>query len=479
MPYRSAAAPVVLSSLVAVGALVLSGPPACARAGLATPTTGPRAPGATAAALKAGAQELIRSGDIAGARDRYRRALDLAPDDVEARFGYARTSAWVQAYREAEQAYREGLARAPASVEGLVGLADVLAWTGRYAEALDVLARAERLDPANPETAVRQGRVRRWRGDRAGARAAYRRTLALAPGHAEATRALAELAAETTSSLEVAYTREALSAAKAARFGTDANTLASLQYTYTGLRRLTLLGRIAYSDKFGDHEIDEDDFQFAAGAAWRLTPRTTLRAEAAFGPDADTLPAFAGDLELFQGVSLGRAGGGVLGLGYRYLRFNRVVRSLEGGTRATADPDTAVQIITPSVEWTTSWPLVLFVRYAYSTTDFETIPPIAFPGLEAGRAGGTDRTSSILVKATLFPRARLVPFVAYARGVESFSTAAQIRGFTTDTVAIGAEIRLTPRFGLRGGYEYQDSGKNTTGRRVAQQNVNAGAYVRW
>lgn len=216
MPYRSVAAPVVVSRLVAVGALVLCGLPVLARAGPSTPTIGPRAPAATVAALKAEAQELIRSGVIAGARDRYRRALDRAPDDLEARFGYARTSARLQDYRE-----------------------------------------------------------------------------------------------------------------------------------------------------------------------------------------------------------------------------------------------------------------------GYSITDFEAIRPITFPGLEAGRAGGTDRTSSILVKATLFPRARLVPFVAYARGVESFSTAAQIRGFTTDTFAVGAELRLTPRFGLRGGYEYQDSGKNTTGRRVAQQNVNAGAYVRW
>lgn len=69
MPYRSVAAPVVVSRLVAVGALVLCGLPVLARAGPPTPTTGARAPAATVAALKAEAQELIRSGDIAGARD--------------------------------------------------------------------------------------------------------------------------------------------------------------------------------------------------------------------------------------------------------------------------------------------------------------------------------------------------------------------------------------------------------------------------
>lgn len=476
MPYRRAAR-VVLSSLVAAGALAL-----CGRAAVAGPVAAPAArPGgaATAAALKAEAGALVRSGDIGGARDRYRQALDLAPDDLEARFGYARTSAWMRDYSEAEAAYRAGLGQAPEAVEGLVGLADVLAWTGRYAEALEVLARAERLEPANPDVARRQGRASRRRGDRAGAKAAYRRTLALAPGDAEATRALAELAAETTSSLEVAYTRERLSDAKAARFGTDANTIASLQYTYTGFRQLALLGRITYSDKFGDHEVNQDDFQFAAGAAWRVRPRTTLRAEAAIGPDADTLPAFAGEAELLQGLRLPRGGGVVLGLGYRYLSFNRVVRFFEGGARATADPEATVHIITPSLEWDSPWPLVVFARYYYSITDFEAIAPVAFPGLETGRAGGTDRTSSILLKATLFPDARLAPFVAYARGVESFSTAAQIRGFTTDTYAAGAELRLTRRLGLRGAYEYQDSGRDTAGGRITQQNFSAGAYVRW
>ncbi|HWP35571.1 MAG TPA: tetratricopeptide repeat protein, partial [Thermodesulfobacteriota bacterium] len=423
---------------------------------------------------------LVRAGDLAGARQRYREALELAPDDVEARFGYARTSAWTGDYAAAEQAYREGLARAPASVDGLLGLADVLAWTRRFTEALELVAQAERLEPTNPEAPRRRGRFSRWRGDRAEAEAGYRRVLALVPDDEEASRALAELAAEaarTASTLEVAYTHERLSAGKAVRVGTGTTESASVQYTYAGLPRLTLQGRLAYSDRFGDREPDADDLQVTGGLAWRLRPRTTLRAELAGAPDADAFPAFAGEVELLQGFDLARRGGLVVGLGARLLDFNRVVRLDAAGNVQNVDPETTVVILIPSLEWTTPWPLVLAARLFYSISEFETIPPV--PAFPSGLAGGTKRTTSGLLRATLFPTARVAPFVAVARGVESFATAQQLLGVTTDTVAAGAQLRLTDRLGLRASVEYQDSGRDTLGRAITQRNATAAVFVKW
>ncbi len=461
---------------VALALGVLSTPAPLARAGQASDLPGAAAQ--DAAALEAEAAGLIQRGDIAGARERYRRILERAPGDVEAQFGYARASAWLKDYPEAERAYREGLARLPRpSVEGLLGLADVLAWQGRYDAALARVAQAEAVAPDDPEVWRRRGRFTRWRGDREGARAAYARALSLAPGDPEATRALAELSASSLdSTLDLSYTREALSDAKARRLGTENTDSATLQYTYAGIERLTFLGRVTYSNKFGDTEVDADDFQLAGGLAWRFLPRTTLRLEAAAGPDADALPAFAGEVELLQGLSVGSAGSLVLGAGYRHLDFNRNVRYDDDGSVAGVDPHTQVQILTPSAEWYTPWPLVLLVRYYYSISDFETIPVLSgFPGL----AGGTDKTSSILARATFFPEATIAPFLAYARGVESFSTAAQLRGLTTDTYAAGATLLFSRRFGLRAAVEYQDSGTDTAGGHITQTNVIVGTFLSW
>jgi tetratricopeptide (TPR) repeat protein len=428
-------------------------------------------------ALKAQAAERIRAQDIRGARELYRRVLEQSPDDVEARFGYARTSAWLQQYAEAEAAYREGLARAPRSVEGLLGLADVLAWTGRYDEALDRLVDADAIEPGNPEVWRRRGRFNRWRGDRVAARAAYLRTLEVAPGDAEATRALAEMAAEFGSALDLEYTHESLSTAKARRLGTDSNNLAALQYSYS-FDRVTVLGRVNYSDRYGDDDQDLDDLQFTGGFAWRLRPGTTLRAELSGAPDADTLPAFAGEVELLQGLRPGRLGGIVLGIGYRYLDFNRVVRATPGEPFPfEADPATRTHIETPSVEWSPRDSLTLLVRYYLAVSDTETIPGI--PGVIEPLVGGTDTTSSVLVRATFFPGARFAPFVTYARGVESFATSAALLGLTTDSYAAGATLRLTPRVAVRAAVEYQDSGRDTAGGAINQTNFTGGVSFRW
>jgi tetratricopeptide (TPR) repeat protein len=474
--YRSLALVALAATLV--GPAAVSAAPA--RGAPTTPGPGRTAPGLDAGALKAEAQARIRANDIPGARELFRRVVEAYPEDLEARLGYARTSAWVQDYPAAESGYREALAQRPGNVEALLGLSDVLAWTGRHGEALDRLSDADAIEPDNPEVWRRRGRFNRWRGDEAASRAAYTRTLALAPGDEEATRALREFAERTTSTLDLAYTREELSSAKAGRFGTDANDLASLQYTYAGFERLTLLGRVNYSNRFGDHEPDADDVQVTGGFAWRFLPRTTLRVEAGFGPDADVLPAVAGEVELLQGLSLGRRGSVVLGAGYRFLDFNRNVRQIapQPAPRFEIDPATQVHILTPSLEWYTPWPLVLLARYYLSISDFESITAPPGAGF-ASSAGGTDTTSSILLRATIAPDARFSPFVAYARGVESFATAAQLRGLTTDTYAAGATIRLTRRVGLRAAYEYQDSGRDTQGGTITQQNFTVGTFVSW
>lgn len=462
LAYLPRATAAVVLALVAVSACATR-----ARAGVAPDD----------AALKAEAARLVQQGDIAAARDHYRRVLERTPEDVDARFGYARTSAWLKEYAEAERAYRAGLAELPRpSMEGLLGLADVLAWQGRYGDALEEVTRAEAVAPNDAEVWRRRGRFNRWRGDPEAARAAYARTLALAPGDAEATGALEEMAAATASTLDLEYRRESLSSAKAARLGTDDTNTGTLRYTYSGVERLTLGGRVTYSDKFGDSEVDLDDLQVGAGLAWRFLPRSTLRLDAAIGPDADALPAFEGEAEFLQGLSLGRGGSLVVGAGYRYLDFNRNVRYAGDGSVAGVDPRTRVHIVTPSVSWYTPWPLLLHARYYYSRSEFEEIPPlIGFPGL----AGGTDDTSSILLRATLFPESAFAPFLLYARGVESFATAAQLRGLTTDTYAAGLTLRLGRRLGLRTAVEYQDSGRDAAGGSINQTNLVVGTFLSW
>lgn len=100
------------------------------------------------------AMEAFDQGDVEGARAEYRKLLDAAPADAEAKAGYVLTSVMARALAVDEATVRAAADADPADVEAQASLADVEATGGQLDQAFARLVRAVQLTSgAERETA--------------------------------------------------------------------------------------------------------------------------------------------------------------------------------------------------------------------------------------------------------------------------------------------------------------------------------------
>lgn len=100
------------------------------------------------------AMEAFEHGDVEGARAQYRKLLDAAPADAEAKAGYVLTSVMARALAVDEATVRAAADADPADVEAQAALADVEATGGELDHAFARLVRAVQLTAgAERETA--------------------------------------------------------------------------------------------------------------------------------------------------------------------------------------------------------------------------------------------------------------------------------------------------------------------------------------
>lgn len=103
------------------------------------------------------------------ARDDYQHALELAPDDRDARLALGALLNRGRRPGPAAEHFERILRQAPDDAEALVGLAGCRIEQGRPDEALPLLERVPKGNPAEPRTLVLRGRAALERGDAAGA----------------------------------------------------------------------------------------------------------------------------------------------------------------------------------------------------------------------------------------------------------------------------------------------------------------------
>ncbi len=131
--------------------------PACLAAALALacgtaagPTATERRPDLAASLVTVGEQNL-RAGDLAGAEDRFARALDADPTSATARLGLGRVALAQGEPARAEPFFRAALADQATALDARLGIARAARRQGRSAEAREQLERVLALDPLRAE----------------------------------------------------------------------------------------------------------------------------------------------------------------------------------------------------------------------------------------------------------------------------------------------------------------------------------------
>lgn len=116
----------------------------------------------------------------------YRRALELAPDDRDARVAFARVQVRQRKPADATPHYEWVLTRHPDDDEALLGLAHCRIDEGRAADAGPLVERVLARDPASTPAAVLRGRAALETGNPAAAESWLRKAILAEPGDAEA-----------------------------------------------------------------------------------------------------------------------------------------------------------------------------------------------------------------------------------------------------------------------------------------------------
>jgi Flp pilus assembly protein TadD len=126
--------------------------------------------------------DALDTGDVAGARTRAGAALDARPGDARLWSVAGLCARLAGDVTDAERCWRHAIVLAPRA-DTCNRLAELLAAQGRLQEALDCYAAAADAGVADAVTWGNLGALRMQAGEAAAAEVAYRRALALAPGH--------------------------------------------------------------------------------------------------------------------------------------------------------------------------------------------------------------------------------------------------------------------------------------------------------
>ena len=129
---------------------------------------------------------LERVGHWEKALEAYRRALDLAPDDREARLALGRVLLGQRQPGGAAEQYQYLLDRSPDDAEALLGLAGCRIEQGKAAAAVPLLDRVPAASPSSPAGMFLRGKAAFELDDRAGAEGWLRQAVRSAPDDAEA-----------------------------------------------------------------------------------------------------------------------------------------------------------------------------------------------------------------------------------------------------------------------------------------------------
>lgn len=110
---------------------------------------------------------LASMGDLRGAEDSFRQALQLRPNDPDIQHNYGWFLCQQQRYDEADAQFRAAVAQPQygEAVRTLLAQGVCQARAGRWADAERTLARSYELDPANPATAYNLAEVLLHRGE--------------------------------------------------------------------------------------------------------------------------------------------------------------------------------------------------------------------------------------------------------------------------------------------------------------------------
>jgi tetratricopeptide (TPR) repeat protein len=129
---------------------------------------------------------LEKVGEWDKAREAYRRAVGLAPDDREARLALGRVLLGQRQPAGAAEQYEHLLDRSPDDADALVGLAECRVEQGRADEAVALLDRMPADSPPSPAALFLRGKAAFQLDDRAAAERWLRQAVESAPDNAEA-----------------------------------------------------------------------------------------------------------------------------------------------------------------------------------------------------------------------------------------------------------------------------------------------------
>jgi tetratricopeptide (TPR) repeat protein len=146
------------------------------------------------------------NGRFAEAVAEYRKAVALAPQDVEVRRELAQTLLWEGKYGEAAAEYGGAVALAPGDRALRRGLGRALSSAGRTGEAIRVFDELIREDPRDAEALSDRAKIARWGGDFGTARRLMEQAVAAGP---ENPQVAAELRDELRDVAKEARLREA------------------------------------------------------------------------------------------------------------------------------------------------------------------------------------------------------------------------------------------------------------------------------
>ncbi len=348
----------------------------------------------------------------------YEKILELAPGDADARAGLARVASWMGQYHDAIKLYKSVVAEYPRHVEARLGLGDVLSWKGEHAAAIEHFLVALAMTPGDVEILKRLGKVWSWRGNRTEALKYYTRAAQLAQDDSSIERAIEQISYDARHKLELEFLFEELN------FARDTRGL-RIGWNYLGPGRFTTGAAVRYLNKF-----DRDNVTLSWTLGFRPAAGTALDFEIALSPKGEVVA------EQTYGIGFTRRISSRFDLigSYRFLKFQ----------------EANIQIVSPGLTWYITGRANLSLLYYVSRTSFE---------------GNSARpiNHSALVKLAYSLSERASAYTYFATGSESFETITidRIGKLSANSYGFGIQHRITPRFGIRLGYEFQDrSGPN-------------------
>ncbi|AXQ29983.1 YaiO family outer membrane beta-barrel protein [Solimonas sp. K1W22B-7] len=326
------------------------------------------------------------------------------PRDLKALEQLATVEGWLQRYAESIAHWRMAIALAPQRADLRVSLARVLYWKGEHDAALAALDAALAAEPGNADAAVLRGDVLMAQGRPEAAREAYLKARQL-PGADAA-------ALETRLQRTQPPPRWRLDAGAAFDDYSELRGSEHSSFLQLGYRFSPSLTAYVHYDQFD--WFDTDDQTLSAGAYWLPHPQWLLQVEAGSTSDADFRPKTQYNLQvewLLKGPVQPL-------LGYRWYEY-------DNGRVAT---------ITPGLRWLPA-PFSLELRHALSKN-----------------VDGSD-TGVTSLRAAWEGSERWTPYLLYATGKEALPPQPKA---DFDVYAAGLLCNVTPAFGLRLDYAYED-----------------------